>query len=153
MKIDHRTGEPVLFVILRKIILLNNLNDPLWSIQYPGCIVFQDNLICELLIPVSAAIVRVLRLFSAVGKNAKKSRRRKSQVCYPETIPRPGVAAAFTRSVCGYPTPSRLPSCEGNSFARSRSWFRSKLKLHFQKAIFTRKRSTSDQNRQLRKNF
>jgi len=42
--------------------------------------------------------VRVLRLFSAVGKNTKKSRRRELQMRYPETIPRPGVAAAFTRS-------------------------------------------------------
>ncbi len=42
--------------------------------------------------------VRVLRLFSAVGKNAKKSRRRELQMRYPETSPRPGVAAAFTRS-------------------------------------------------------
>ena len=47
--------------------------------------------------------VRVLRLFSAVGKNAKKSRRRELQMRYPETIPRPGVVAAFTRSTWGIP--------------------------------------------------
>jgi len=95
---------------------------------------------------VSTVFARFSRLFSAVGKNAKKSRRRELQMRYPETIPRPGVAAAFTRSACGYPTPSQLPSCEGNFFARSRLWFRSKLKLHFQKAIFTRKSSTPEQN-------
>lgn len=139
-------GNPSFFVTLRKIILLDNRNAPLWSIQYPGCIVFQDNLICALIISVSAAIVRVPRLFSAVGKNAKKSRRRKLQMCYPETTPRPGVAVTFTRSTWGYPAPTRSPSCEGNSFIRSQSRFRSKLKLHFQKAIFTRKRSTSEQN-------
>ena len=102
---------------------------------------------------VSAAIVRVPRLFSAVGKNAKKSRRRKLQMCYPETTPLPGVAVTFTRSTWGYLAPTRSPSCEGNSFIRSQSRFRSKLKLHFQKAIFTRKCSTSKQNWQLRKNF
>ena len=53
------------------------------------------------LIPVSAAIARVSRLFSTVGKNAKKSRRRELQMRYPETIPRPGIAAAFTGSAWG----------------------------------------------------
>jgi len=146
-------GNPPVFVTLRKIILPNNLNAPLWSIQYPGCIVFLENFICTLPTPASAAIVRIPRLFSAVGKNTKKSRRRELQMCYPETIPRPDMAAVFTRSVCGYPTPSQLPSCEGNFFTRSRSWFRSKLKLHFQKAIFIRRSSTSDEKRQLRKDF
>ena len=81
----------------------DNLNGSLRSIQYPGCIGYRVNLLCTLLIPVSAAIVRVLRLFSAVGKNAKKSRRRELQMRYPETIPRPGVVAAFTRSTWGIP--------------------------------------------------
>lgn len=153
MKVDCRAGNPPIFIAMRNLIPHNNLNGPLWSIQYPGCIVFRENFICTLPTSVSAAIVRVPRLFSAVGKNAKKSRRRELQMPFPETIPRPGVAVTFTRSTWGYPTPSRSPSCEGNSFTRSRSWFRSKLKLYFQKAIFTRKSSTSDQNRQLRKNF
>lgn len=138
---------------MRNLIPHSNLNGLLWSIQYPGCIVFRENFICTLRTPVSTVFARFSRLFSAVGKNAKKSRRRELQMRYPETIPRPGVTAAFTRSVCGYPTPSQLPSCEGNFLARSRLWFRSKLKLHFQKAIFTRKSSTPEQNRQLRKNF
>lgn len=75
------------FFIKAHLIPHNNLNGPLWSIQYPGCIGYRVNLLCTLPTPVSAAIVRVLRLFSAVGKNAKKSRRRKLQMCYPETIP------------------------------------------------------------------
>ena len=49
----------------------------------------------------SAAVVRVPRLFSAVGKNAKKSCCRELQMRYPETIPRPGVAVAFPRSAWG----------------------------------------------------
>ncbi|WP_125116777.1 hypothetical protein [Agathobaculum sp. Marseille-P7918] len=137
---------PPIFYIKAHLISHNNLNGPMWSIQYPGCIVFRENFICTLPTPVSAAIVRVPRLFSAVGKNAKKSRRRELQMRYPETIPRPGVAGTFIHSTWGYPTPSRSPSCEGNSFTRSQSGFRSKLKLHFQEAIFTRKCSTSEQN-------
>ena len=93
---------PVFYV---KVYLIphDNLNGSLRSIQYPGCIGYRVNLLCTLLIPVSAAIVRVLRLFSAVGKNAKKSRRRELQMRYPETIPRPGVAATFTSSTRGIP--------------------------------------------------
>lgn len=134
------------FFIKAHLISHNNLNGPLWSIQYPGCIGYHENSLCTLPTPVSAVIARVPRLFSAVGKNAKKSCRCKLQMRYPETIPRPGVAVTFTRSTWGYPTPSWSPSYKGNSFTRSRSWFRSKLKLHFQKAIFTRKHSTSEQN-------
>lgn len=124
----------------------DNLNGSLRSIQYPGCIGYCENLLCTRLSPVSAAIARVPRLFSAVGKNAKKSRRRKLQMRYPETTPRPGVAVTFTRSAWGILPLPQLTSREDNSFTRLRSRFRSKLKLHFQKAIFTRKCSTSEQN-------
>ncbi|MFR3787374.1 MAG: hypothetical protein ACLTWR_08790 [Agathobaculum desmolans] len=71
---------------------------------------FQIKLLSFFFVWLISVFARIHRLFSAVGKNAKKSRRRELQMRYPETIPRPGVATAFTRSTWGYPAPSQLPS-------------------------------------------
>lgn len=120
-------------------------------------------------------ISRLHRVSWKFALYAANSRVRRNRPCSPSFFsgrekcqekPPPRVTNALSRNYpppwcgrsiyqlhMGYPTPSRSLSYKGNSFTRSRSWFRSKLKLHFQKAIFTRKCSTSEQNWQLRKNF
>ena len=124
----------------------NNLNGSVRSIQCPGCIGYRENLLCTLHLtcPPFSPVFPVF--FQRSGKMPRKAAAVNYKCAIPKSPPRPGMAVALTRSAWGYSAPPRLPSCEDNSFARSRLWFRSKLKLHFQKAIFTRECSTSKQN-------